>query len=147
MAAPKGNQYWKNRSRSGPRPRFETPEQLWEACVRYFEWVEDTPLVEHRLSGGKLYEVPKMRPMTIRGLCVFLELSEDTWREWRKSREDLSGIITRVEGIVYCQKFEGAAANLFNPNLVARELGLKDKADQHSEPAVNITLYPEDLDL
>jgi len=27
----------------------------------------------------------------------------------------------------YTQKFEGAAANLFNANIIARDLGLKDK--------------------
>jgi hypothetical protein len=37
--------------------------------------------------------------------------------------------IERAEAVIYTWKFEGAAANLLNANLVARELGLADKAE------------------
>jgi hypothetical protein len=37
MAATKGNQWWKLRSSHGRNPKFETPEQLWDASVEYFE--------------------------------------------------------------------------------------------------------------
>lgn len=35
--------------------------------------------------------------------------------------------MTRVEQIIRQQKFEGAAAELLNPNIIARDLGLADK--------------------
>ena len=44
MAAPKGNQFWKARRSHGPKPKFANPDDLWAACVEYFEWVEDNPL-------------------------------------------------------------------------------------------------------
>jgi hypothetical protein len=37
--------------------------------------------------------------------------------------------IERAESVIYTQKFTGAAANLLNANLVARELGLADKTE------------------
>lgn len=34
-----------------------------------------------------------------------------------------------AEEIIRRQKFEGAAADLFNPNIIARDLGLADKSE------------------
>jgi hypothetical protein len=34
-----------------------------------------------------------------------------------------------VEEIIRTQKFEGASADLLNPNIIARDLGLADKQD------------------
>lgn len=133
MAAPKGNKFWEARSSHGANPRFEHPNDLWDACLEYFEWVERTPLLEAKVvtSGGKakVMSLPKMRAMTITGLCVFLDVVDSTWRDWKANREDLSAIIARVEQIIRTQKFEGAAADLLNPSIIARELGLADKAE------------------
>lgn len=133
MAAPKGNKFWEARSSHGANPRFEHPNDLWDACLEYFEWVERTPLHEAKVvtSGGKakVMSLPKMRAMTITGLCVFLDVVDSTWRDWKANREDLSAIIARVEQIIRTQKFEGAAADLLNPSIIARELGLADKAE------------------
>ena len=41
MAAHKENQFWKARSTHGRKPLFEDGEQLWTACIQYFEWIED----------------------------------------------------------------------------------------------------------
>ncbi len=40
---------------------------------------------------------------------------------------EFSEVITRVEQIIYIQKFEGATVNAFNANIISRELGLADK--------------------
>ena len=137
MAAPKENQFWKARSSHGRKPFFEDGEQLWTACVQYFEWVDANPLLVTELikfqGQGTLCDVPKPRPMTQAGLCNFLDIAEETWREWKHSREDLSGVITRVEQIIYQQKFEGAAADIFNANIISRDLGLADKQEHTAE--------------
>lgn len=128
-----GNRAWEARSSHGPKPKFETPEQLWAACCEYFEWVEANPLWEDGLvtfQGHATHEpVAKMHAMTIIGLCLFLDINRDTWFEWRKSRADLSDVITRAEAVIYHQKFSGAAAGLLNPNIIARDLGLADKSE------------------
>ena len=71
---------------------------------------------------------PKMRAMTIQGLCIFLDIARSTWDEYRK-REGFSDIITRAESIIYEQKFTGAAAEMLNANIIARDLGLTDRQD------------------
>ena len=134
MAAPKGNQFWKIRSRSGPKTIFGTPEKLWSQSVNYFEWCEKHPLMASEVvkfqGTATLTKVPKLRAMTITGLCIYLGITTETWYEYKKTRKDLSDIITQVDNIIRTQKFEGAAAELLNPNIIARDLGLVDKQDR-----------------
>lgn len=129
MSAPKGNKFWEARSSHGRDPIFENPEQLWEACLEYFQWVEANPLWEDKPFNYQgvvvTNTIAKMRAMTIGGLCIFLDICESTWSNYR-SREDFLGVITRAERIMRDQKFSGAAADLLNPNIIARDLGLKD---------------------
>jgi hypothetical protein len=66
--------------------------------------------------------------MTISGLCLFLDIAEETWSNYRE-REDFVGVTTRAEKIIYNQKFSGAAADLLNANIIARDLGLKEKSE------------------
>lgn len=132
LPAPKGNRFWEARSSHGRKPLFEKPDDLWAACVEYFEWVEDNPLETSELvkfqGEAKLATLPKMRAMTIEGLCIFLDVARKTWDNYR-DREDFLPVVTRVEEVIYAQKFAGAAADLLNPNIIARDLGLSDKKD------------------
>jgi hypothetical protein len=132
VAPPKGNQFWKARSSHGRDKIFASSDALWDAACEYFQWVEDNPLTEYKVAqfqGAPVsMELPKMRAMTIAGLCTFIDIDETTWRDWRKS-DDFSTVIARVERIMYTQKFTGAAADLLNANIISRELGLADKQD------------------
>lgn len=121
------------RSTCGAKPKFSGPDDLWSACCEYFEWVEDNPLYEDRLvtfQGSATHEpVAKMRAMTISGLCLFLDIAHETWREWHRSRPDLSEVLARAEAVIYQQKFSGAAADLLNASIIARDLGLADRSE------------------
>jgi hypothetical protein len=132
MSAPLGNQFWKARSKHGRERLFASADALWEACCEYFEWVEANPLYEMKAFAyqGVVVQEPvaKMRAMTIGGLCIFLDIDELTWRRWREV-EDFCTVVSRAEQIIYQQKFTGAAADLLNPNIIARDLGLADKQD------------------
>ncbi len=127
MAAPKGNKFWEVRSSHGRNPIFAKPDDLWDACTQYFTWVEDNPLEEAIVYQGKVATEGKklMRAMTISGMCLYLDICEDTWANYRK-KQDFIAVITRAEKIIYNQKFSGAAADLLNANIIARDLGLKD---------------------
>ena len=131
-----GNRFWEARSSAGPKPKFADGETLWAACLEYFAWCHDNPLYEDKLvtfQGMATHEpVAKMRAMTIAGLCLFLDIARSTWDEWKNGRADLSEVITRAEAVIYQQKFAGAAADLLNPNIIARDLGLSDKTDHTS---------------
>lgn len=132
-AAMFGNKFWKARATHGRDKLFTDPQALWEACEEYFEWVVENPLYEDRLvsfQGVSTHEpVAKMRAMTIKGLCTFLGIVEITWRAWRSERKDLAEVIARVDQIIVTQKFEGAAADLLNGAIIARDLGLADKSE------------------
>lgn len=153
-----GNRFWEARSSHGAKPKFSNPEDLWEACREYFEWNADNPLQEQKLvsfQGVTSKEsVSKMRAMTINALCLFIDVTHDTWIQWRKKRPDLSEVITRAEAIIFQQKFEGASADMLNPNIIARDLGLADKKELTSpdgsmtpKPAVSLTnLSDEELE-
>ena len=133
MPAPKDNKFWEARSSHGRKPAFHSADDLWNACEEYFEWVDANPLKEAKpfaFQGNiTIAQVDKMRAMTIDGLCDYIDIDDRTWRNWRKDREDLIPVITRVERIIRQQKFEGAAANLLNANIIARDLGLADKSE------------------
>ena len=69
-----------------------------------------------------------MRAMSIAGICVFLGITPTTWFEYKKL-EGFSDVICEAENIMFTQKFEGASADLLNQNIIARDLGLKEKTD------------------
>lgn len=133
MPAPKGNRFWEARTKHGRDKLFKSKEALWEACVEYFQWVEDNPLWENKVSQfqGQPVDMPvaKMRAMTIAGLCLFLDIDRSTWTAW-KSDKDFFAIVARAEDVMYSQKLTGAAADLLNANIIARDLGLKDASSQ-----------------
>ncbi len=117
MAAPEGNQFWMMRASSGPRLRYETPADLWADCCEYFE------------TRNSVVVNGNPAPYTLKSLCIFLDISSETWCTWRKDRNDLSEVITRVDDIIQDQKFTGAACGLYNHNIIARDLGLADKKE------------------
>ena len=139
----KGNQFWKLRSKHGRDKLFATPQLLWEAACEYFDWVEKNPLKESKAFAfqGEITtaEIPVMRAMTLSQLCFYLNCNEAYFRTFKAqlndNESDFNTVIKDIEQIIYSQKFQGAAANLLNANIIARDLGLVDKQDQtlHSD--------------
>lgn len=135
-----GNQFWLLRSSHGRKPIFATPEDLWSAACEYFEWVEENPLYEDRgyaFQGKVTHErFSKIRAMTVTALCLFLDIQHKTFLNYKERGEDFLQVVTRIEDVIKSQKFEGAAAELLNPNIIARDLGLKEQTE--STHSVNI---------
>jgi hypothetical protein len=127
-----GNRIWEARSSYGPKPKFDDAEVLWEACCEYFKWVEENPLLEQKIfhTNGMITKdtVTKMRAMTISGLCLFLDITLNTWKSY-KENPVLLNIIEAAEQIIWNQKVAGAAADMLNANIICRELGLSDKTE------------------
>jgi len=139
-----GNRWWLARATSGPNPKFKTSGELLGACLEYLAYVQDNPLLEEKVfhTNGLITKatVTKMRAMTLDGLCLFLDISFQTWDSWRTSRPDLSDVITRIERTIRDQKFSGAAADLLNPLIIARDLGLRDKQDVDHTGQLDLTV-------
>lgn len=141
--------FWKLRCKHGRDKIFSTPEILWESACGYFQWVEDNPLYETKafaFQGVVTTEaLPKMRAMTMNGLCLYLGVGESTISDYGK-REDFSAIVDLIRKTIYEQKFTGAAADLLNANIIARDLGLRDKSelDHKSSDGTMSPVFSED---
>lgn len=131
-AAPKGNQFWKLADPEclGKPRNYPKPKDLWEACKPYFEYVDNNPIISTETTQSDKYNSTKVtqhkRPYTWEGLYVYLGVSH---LKHYKEREDFLPIITHIGNIIRNQKFEGAAAGIFNSNIIARDLGLKDSKE------------------
>lgn len=133
-----GNQMWKARTSVGVGALFTEPEQMWKAACEYFDWCEQNPLWMHdiKVADKELTEVsvPKARPFTITGLCLFwgvnsVYLANFKRNEVYANNPDFSKVISDIEETIRTQKFEGAASGFFNANIISRDLGLADKTE------------------
>ena len=132
MAAPKGNEFWKLRSKHGRGRIIESPEVLAQASDEYFKLCIDNPIRTYDYKGKDAEKVEYLIPKVFQKneLARFCDLSE--WRlidDLKKINEDFSQVVTRIEGIIADQKYQFAVANIFNSNIVARDLGLADKSE------------------
>jgi len=135
--APQGfpvSRFWEARTTVGRNKLFSTPSVLEEACLEYFHWNADNPLHEMKPFAyqGEVVQapVPKIRAMTLSGLCTFLGISRQVWYDYKEHDGGVFlDIIGMVEQVMYEQKFTGAAADMLNANIIARDLGLTDKKD------------------
>ena len=130
--------WWEQKPKEGRPVKFTSPDHLWSCAIEYFEWVELNPLQEQKLfhfQGAIIKEsVDKMRAMTAAGLCVFLGIGTSTWHDY-KDKPEFSEVTRKIDDIMRTQKFSGAAADLLNANIIARDLGLADKQDNtHAGP-------------
>ena len=135
MSSITGNQFWKNRTKHGRDKLFSSPEILLEEAYKYFEYCDANPLLEHDFVGKDATPVyrEKNRVYTWSGLELFLGVY--SLRDYKKNEEykDFSQVITHIESIIYTNKFEGASANLFNANIISRDLGLANKEETKNE--------------
>ncbi|MGR3632569.1 MAG: terminase small subunit [Limimaricola soesokkakensis] len=110
------------------RPRvIASPDELLEYFVSYAVHIEQHPLQEDKVffCRGKAVHanLRKSRPLTMAGFCVFLGITPQAWRCWRKKRRDLIDAVELIEDAIFAHKFEGAAAGIFKANIISRELG------------------------
>lgn len=135
--APKGNEFWRLRSKHGRDKIFKSPELLWGAACEYFQSVEKNPIKVQDNKGTKnVNEVELIRPFTIRGLCIYLDIDRSTYIDYRNNK-DFSLIMHKIDDIIYNQKFEGAAIGIFNANIIARDLGLKEQSEVTGSVSIN----------
>jgi len=136
MAAEKGNQWWRLRSKHGREAIFTDPDKLLEACYEYFEATSNRKWKKKDWVGKDAYEVTRETdtPYTLTGLCIFLDVNTQYFSDFKlsdtyKNNKDFSLVISHVEQIIETQQLEGAMVGTFNHNIVARKLGLIDKQE------------------
>lgn len=128
-----GNQWWKRRSKHGRDVIFSDPNKMWEAACEYFEFADSNLLKSEKVFGtGLRMNEAKMRPFSLKGLCIFLGVNERYFTQFKASiacTEDFSTIISMIEDVIYQQQYDGAAAGLLNANIISRSLGLVNRED------------------
>jgi hypothetical protein len=135
---PKGVRFWEASPHTGRKKLYSDVDEFVSACQEYFEWNEQNPLMSAELVSFKgesvLEDVPKIRALTIQGLCLFIGISNDTWANYKKNGSaEFKEACVAIHNIIYQQKITGAAAGLLNANIISRELGLKDCTDVSSK--------------
>ena len=135
-AAPIGNTYWKIAKgfAKGNPPAYK-PLPLYEKALEFLQWLEANPLKEEKVfSNGKKLKVSKMRAPTISGFCIFAGIDTSTFNRYENHKSKAyRNITSKIKEIFFAIKLEGSAADLLNPNIIARELGLVDKSENKSE--------------
>lgn len=139
MAAPIGNNYWEFRNKHGRDFKY-TPEALWEEALNYFHYMSDKvwnkkEAIKSGDKAGTLIDIPTKTPLSIQSFCLFADIDDNTFSRYEKEEgyEDFWGITTRIKAIIESNQFEGATVGAYNPNIIARKLGLTDnKAIDHT---------------
>jgi len=143
--APLGNRFWLLRATSGRNRIFETADELKAAAYEYFESVLNNPLKEDTVfhHQGKITRttVNKMRPFTIKGLCIFLGTNESFFNHFEREMngkdlenstpvtKDFCLTLAHIRDCIYTQKLDGTAAGFFNAGIMSKEMGLKEQIE------------------
>jgi len=137
MAAPKGNQFWKMRSKHGRDKIFSSPEIFLEAAYEYFEYCDNNPILKYDAirggnNAGELIKIPIQRPYSILGLCSFVHITHQTFRVYEKDEnyKDFITVFTHIREIIEENQLSGATVGIYNANIVARKLGLGETIKQ-----------------
>lgn len=136
MAAPKGNNYWQFRDKHGRDFKY-TPEAFWDEAVKYFDWISERvwnkkEAIKSGEMAGTLIDIPTSTPMSIESFCLYADIDRKTFDNYESNSDDYKDffhITTRIRGVIESQQFEGATVGAYNPNIIARKLGLKDQTD------------------
>lgn len=124
----------------GIQKTIKTPEELWDLFKAYKHDLETNPLYRNEFNAkfGSIVEIPLKRPLTWAGFEAFIadRIGLEDIQNYRYNKDgrysEFIGIITRIGNVMFAEKFEGAAAGLYQQNIIARELGLTDKKDLSS---------------
>lgn len=114
-------------------------------AYEYFQWCDKNPWIKKEAikSGdyaGTLIDIPTQRPYTLEGLCLYLGISLNTFKNYQ-DRKGFMTVTTHVREIIDANQLEGAAVGAYNANIIARKLGLAEKAE------TNVKLHGEYADL
>jgi len=137
MAAPKGNKYWQFATNIGRPKIFETPEELWNKAIEYFEWANANPWYKNEAvkAGDHFGEnvlSPIERPLSYEGFCLFADIDTDTFDNYCSNKgtyKEYFGVALKIKRMIDTQQFEGGMVGAFNPQVTMRKLGMKERSD------------------
>lgn len=132
MAFKPGNKLWKMVPFPGSKKKY-TADDFWTKFQEYmadndqFTWAKDD-FIKSGPDAGRIVTVDIPNPPSIMMFCVYAGISEQTFNSYRKS-EDLSEVSLMIASIIQATQIGGAAANIFNSNIISRWANLVDKKE------------------
>ena len=128
---------------------IESPEKLLELFKDYVKHEANNPMykVDYVGKEGRLEKTPIETPITFEGFEVYLFQKEiiNDLGDYASNKDgrysDYATIITYIRKHCFVHNFKGAAVRLFDPNLIARKLGLKEQVEQTNieQPLFNLS--------
>ena len=121
----------------GRRKYIATPELLYHHFKDYEKWCKTNPRKENYWSNRQEKEitVSRERVMTWEGFEVYLNKNKiivniDDYKANKDNRySDYANILRTIGGEIWEDKFSGAVSGIYKENIIARELGIKDRQD------------------
>jgi hypothetical protein len=110
-----------------------TPVQLWGNALRYFRWNKDNPIISKRKiqtgkEAGKDMNIEYQRPLTIKGLCLHCNISEDYLADIKNSKDkdnEFYMVVQKILYIIHTQNVEGAMVGLYESGFTAKVLNME----------------------
>jgi hypothetical protein len=126
----KGNVFWQLADGFPRKKKFESPEELFNLCIEYFQWCDENPLTVMSFEGrdAKSCFTKKLRAYTWEGLSVHLGVAVGTLHDYRKleSHSRFHETMSIIDSIIFTQNLTAAAAGLLSASLIGRHLGIAE---------------------
>ena len=128
----------------GRPKKLPAPFDLWDAFLRYRQWVADNPLKVHDFKGKDADEVyiKKERPLSLEGFSNFCwefkihGFIDDYFHNKEGRYEDFATICTRIKAIIRENQIAGGMAGVFNPSITQRLNNLVEKSEVKTDAPV-----------
>lgn len=123
---------------------IKDPAQLWELACCYFQYCDENPILKSEMiKGGELAgtikQIPVQRPYNFFGLDRFLcehgiiKNLDDYRYNTQGQYDEYKEVIDKINSVMYSQKYEHAAVNIFNSTIIARDLKLTEHVETKQE--------------
>lgn len=136
---------------AGQPKKIESPEKMWSLFMDYKDHELANPIKRRDYVGkdGRPEDTKMYCALTMEGFsCYLCDLGIiDSVDDYVKNKNGLydaySPIITRIKNYIYNHNFKGAGVGLLKENLIARQLGIKDKQEIEHKGELNIPPVPD----
>jgi|SRR6478735_7660605 len=116
--------------------------KLWQEFQDYCQYCKDNPIeIEDWVGKDAVYIIRKKPlPMTMQGFCLFIGASYAWWKKFRNQQHcpEFVAVLHAIEDGISNQQISGAAAGLYQQNIVARINGLVDRKEVENSGSVTV---------
>lgn len=119
-----------------------TVEDLWANAIEYFKWCDQNPIRAKRTVTqgkeiGRKVEIEKIRPYSLKALCLHCGVTEEYIKDLMKSPKDSLAylVVGRILTNIYVQTYELAMVGEISPVLAGKVLNM-DTQDEGPQKVV-----------